>query len=195
MIRCQQTIISAEGTYLVSRIRGQQAEVAARPVGAPDAALTANAGMAAVTEFCGRLGVIEALDAAAGPVKQRDRDFGAGKLLTGIAAAQLAGEGLPGSPGPQCADSAGQQVTYVDADRLLIQRHGVVHSVMVGELEPGNRVYEVWHIKSDIIWPVEAIELNHPAADIKQCAAEMDAFGATLEERAESEHCYDPEES
>jgi hypothetical protein len=60
-------------------------------VGAPDAALTANAGLAAVTELCGRLGVIGVIDAAAGPVKQRDRGFSAGELLTGIAAVQLAG--------------------------------------------------------------------------------------------------------
>jgi hypothetical protein len=32
-------------------------------VGAPDAALTPNAGLAAITELCGRLDVIEALDA------------------------------------------------------------------------------------------------------------------------------------
>jgi hypothetical protein len=32
------------------------------------------------------------LDAAVGPIKQRDRGFGAGELLCGIAAAQLAGE-------------------------------------------------------------------------------------------------------
>jgi hypothetical protein len=43
---------------------------------------------------CAGLGVIEALDAAVGPVKQRDRGFGAGEPLTGIAAAQLAGEEL-----------------------------------------------------------------------------------------------------
>jgi hypothetical protein len=46
-------------------------------VGVPDGALTANAGMAAVSELCGRLGVIGALDAAVGPVKQRRRGFGA----------------------------------------------------------------------------------------------------------------------
>jgi hypothetical protein len=36
--------------------------------GAPDASLTANAGMAAVTELCDLLGVIGALDAAVGPI-------------------------------------------------------------------------------------------------------------------------------
>src|SRR5436305_6316005 len=82
-------------------------------VGAPDRALTANAGLAAVSELCRRLGVIEALDAAVGPVKQRDRGFGAGELLTGIAAAQLAGEDFLTGLDRQRADAAGQQVTPV----------------------------------------------------------------------------------
>ena len=82
-------------------------------VGAPDAALTPNAGMAAVSELCGRLGVIGALDAAVGPVKQRDRGFGAGELLAGLAAAQLAGEDFLAGLDRQRADAAGQQVTPV----------------------------------------------------------------------------------
>ena len=81
--------------------------------GAPDRSLTANAGLAAITELCGRLGVIEALDAAVGPVKQRDRGFGAGELLTGIAAAQLAGEDFLTGLDRQRADAAGQQITPV----------------------------------------------------------------------------------
>ena len=44
--------------------------------GVPDRALTPNAGLAAVTGLCDRLGVIGALYAAVGPVKQRDRGFG-----------------------------------------------------------------------------------------------------------------------
>ena len=69
--------------------------------------------MAAVTELCGRLGVIEALDAAVGPVKQRDRGFGAGELLCGIAAAQLAGEDFLTGLDRQRADAAGRQLTPV----------------------------------------------------------------------------------
>jgi hypothetical protein len=76
-------------------------------------ALTPNAGLAAVTELCGRLGVIEAIDAAVGPVKQRDRGFGAGELLAGIAAAQLAGEDFLVGLDRQRADAAGQQITPV----------------------------------------------------------------------------------
>jgi hypothetical protein len=82
-------------------------------VGAPDRSLTGNAGLAAVTELCGRLGVIEALDEAVGPVKQRDRGFGAGEVLTGIAAAQLAGEDFLVGLDRQRADAAGQQLTPV----------------------------------------------------------------------------------
>jgi hypothetical protein len=82
-------------------------------IGAPDRALTANAGLAVVSELCGRLGVTEALDAAVGPVKQRDRGFGAGALLTGIAAAQLAGEDFLVGLDRQRADAAGQRITPV----------------------------------------------------------------------------------
>jgi hypothetical protein len=81
--------------------------------GAPDPSLTANAGLAAITELCDRLGVVEELDAAVGPIKQRDRGFGAGELLTGIAAAQLAGEDFLTGLDRQRADAAGQRLTPV----------------------------------------------------------------------------------
>jgi hypothetical protein len=97
----------------VNRIRGRRQKRQRPRVGAPDAALTPNAGLAVITELCGRLGVIEALDAAVGPVKQRDRGFGAGELLTGIAAAQLTGEDFLAGLDRQRADAAGQQITPV----------------------------------------------------------------------------------
>src|SRR6266567_2209262 len=111
---CEVTIISSgEDTYLVTRIRGRRRTRRQARIGAPDAALTANAGLAAITELCGRLGVIGAIDAAAGPVKQRDRGFSAGELLAGIAAAQLAGEDFLAGLDRQRADAAGQQLTPV----------------------------------------------------------------------------------
>ncbi|MGH3286383.1 MAG: hypothetical protein ACRDPD_17190, partial [Streptosporangiaceae bacterium] len=82
-------------------------------IGAPDPALTPNAGVAAITELCDRLGVIGALDRAVGPIKQRDRGFGAGELLAGLAAAQLAGEDFLAGLDRQRADAAGQQLTPV----------------------------------------------------------------------------------
>src|SRR2546425_124578 len=69
--------------------------------------------MAVISELCDRLGVTSALDAAVGSIKQRDRGFGAGELLTGIAAAQLAGEDFLTGLDRQRADAAGQQITPV----------------------------------------------------------------------------------
>ena len=97
----------------MSRIRGGSLPRQRVRVGAPDASLTANAGLAAVTELCDRLGVAEELDEAVGPIKQRDRGFGAGELLTGIAAAQLAGEDFLTGLDRQRADAAGQQIAPV----------------------------------------------------------------------------------
>ena len=97
----------------MSSIRGSRRKQRQVRIGAADRALTANAGLAAVTELCGRLGVVKELDAAVGPVKQRDRGFGAGELLTGLAAAQLAGEDFLTGLDRQRADVAGQQLTPV----------------------------------------------------------------------------------
>jgi hypothetical protein len=97
----------------VSRICGGGPRRQRVRAGAPDRSLTANAGLAVVTELCGRLGVIEALDGAVGPVKQRDRGFGAGELLCGIAAAQLAGEDFLAGLDRQRADAAGQLIALV----------------------------------------------------------------------------------
>jgi hypothetical protein len=97
----------------VSRICVAEGKRQQPQVGAPDRSLTANAGLAAVSELCGRLGVIGAIDAAAGPIKQRDRGFGAGELLAGIAAAQLAGEDFLTGLDRQRADEAAQQITPV----------------------------------------------------------------------------------
>jgi hypothetical protein len=98
----------------VKRIRSGTGRARQQPrIGAPDRSLTPNAGLAAVAELCGRLGVIEALDAAVGPVKQRARGFGAGELLAGLAAAQLAGEDFLAGLDRQRADAAGQQLAPV----------------------------------------------------------------------------------
>ena len=97
----------------MNRIRGGAGNRQQVRIGAPDRSLTPNAGLAAVSELCGRLGVIGTLDGAVGPIKQRDRGFGAGELLTGIAAAQLAGEDFLTGLDRQRADPAGQQVTPV----------------------------------------------------------------------------------
>ena len=98
----------------MNRIRSGAGRRRLQPrIGAPDWALTPNAGLAVITELCDRLGVISTLDTAVGPIKQRERGFGAGELLTGIAAAQLAGEDFLTGLDRHRADAAGQQVTPV----------------------------------------------------------------------------------
>jgi hypothetical protein len=98
----------------VKRIRSGTGKCRQQPrVGAPDPALTPNAGLAVISGLCDRLGVISALDTAVGPIKQRERGFGAGQLLTGLATAQLAGEDFLTGLDRQRADAAGQQLTPV----------------------------------------------------------------------------------
>jgi hypothetical protein len=82
-------------------------------IGADDPSLTGNGGMLAVTELCGKLGLIEALDAGMGPVKQRRRGFSGGQVLTGMAAAQLAGEDFLVGLDRLRADAAGQHLVPV----------------------------------------------------------------------------------
>ena len=57
--------------------------------------------------------MIEAIDGAVGPIKQRDRGFSAGGLLAGIAAAQLAGEDFLVGLDRQRGDAAAQQIAPV----------------------------------------------------------------------------------
>jgi hypothetical protein len=102
-----------EGTYLVGRIRGGKRDGRQVRVGAPDPTLTSVSGMAAISELCDRLGVVEALDTAVGSIKRRDRGFGAGELLVGLASAQMAGEEFLVGLDRQRADVAGQRIAPV----------------------------------------------------------------------------------
>ena len=102
------------GTHLVSRIRNNNMGRGERVrVGAPDPSLTGNGGMVAVTELLDRLDVIRLLDVAVGPIKQRDRGFGAGELLVGLASAQLAGQDFLVGLDRVRADTAGQALSPV----------------------------------------------------------------------------------
>jgi hypothetical protein len=82
-------------------------------VGAPDGSLTKFSGLVAVTELSERLGVIERLDAAVGPIKTRDRGLSAGQVLVGMSAAQLCGEDFLVGLDRHRADRAGQALTPV----------------------------------------------------------------------------------
>ena len=54
-------------------------------IGASDASLTPNAGLAAVSELVEHLNVTAALDAGIGPLKQRDRGITGAELLVSLA--------------------------------------------------------------------------------------------------------------
>jgi hypothetical protein len=97
----------------VRRVRRRRARRERVRVGATDESLTRFSGLAAVTELCERLGVIDRLDAAVGPIKTRDRGFSAGQVLVGMAAAQLCGEDFLVGLDRHRADSAGQALTPV----------------------------------------------------------------------------------
>lgn len=104
-------------THLVSRIhkrnRGRGRTRRRVRVGAPDPSLTGNAGMAAISELCDRLDVVATLNRRVGPIKARERGHGAGQLLVGLAAAQLAGQDFLVGLDRHRADAAGQALTPV----------------------------------------------------------------------------------
>ena len=68
---------------MVAKIRKPKRLAKRVHIGAPDPSLTAVAGLVAVRELTDRLGVIDALDAAVGPVKTRARDAAPGLCLSG----------------------------------------------------------------------------------------------------------------
>lgn len=98
---------------MVTTIRDARTHRGPVRIGAPDPSLTRYAGMVAVSELVERLGVVEAIDAAVGPIKQRDRGFGLGQVLVGMAAAQLAGQDFLVGLDRVRADAAGQELVPV----------------------------------------------------------------------------------
>lgn len=82
-------------------------------IGASDPTLTRHAGMLAVTELVQRLGLVEAIDTAVGPVKERNRGFSLGQVLVGMAGAQLAGQDFLVGLDRVRADTAGQELVPV----------------------------------------------------------------------------------
>ena len=92
-------------------------------IGAPDPALTPNAGLAAITELCDRLGVISALDTAVGPIKQRGPRI-RGRGAAGGAGRGAAGRGgFPGRAGPP-ACRCGRAADHASAGAELHHRRG-----------------------------------------------------------------------
>src|SRR5216684_908505 len=82
-------------------------------IGSADPSLTGSGGMLAVTELCGKLGLIEALDAGIGPLKQRRRGFSGGQGLMGIAVEERGGEYFVVGVDRLRADVGGKQLATV----------------------------------------------------------------------------------
>lgn len=76
----------------MNRLRGVSGRRHKVRIGEPDPSLTSAAGMLAVTELVDRIGVIDLVDEAVGPIKLRARGLSGGEFLVGLACAQLAGE-------------------------------------------------------------------------------------------------------
>jgi hypothetical protein len=97
----------------MSSIRGGIRKHPRVRIGVADPSLTAVSGMVAITELVDRLEMIKLLDEAVGPIKERDRGFGVGELLVGLASAQLAGEDFLVGLDRQRDDVAGQEISPV----------------------------------------------------------------------------------
>lgn len=98
---------------MVAKIRAGVRPAKRVVIGEPDASLTPNAGVLPVSELVGRLGVVESIDAATGPIKMRNRGFGVGQVLVGMAAAQLAGQDFLVGLDRVRADTVGQALAPV----------------------------------------------------------------------------------
>ncbi|HEY6793350.1 MAG TPA: IS1380 family transposase [Kineosporiaceae bacterium] len=82
-------------------------------IGKPDPALTASAGVVAVTELDRVLGLVRSLDEYLPGFKERDRGLTGGQTLTAIASCQLAGGDHLVSLDRRRADVAGQELEPV----------------------------------------------------------------------------------
>jgi DDE family transposase len=137
----------------VDRLRGMRRLRRLVGIGAPDRSLTAVSGMVAVTELVDRLSMVKLLDAAIGPIKDRDRGHSGGQLLVGLAAAHLAGEDflvgldrqrgdvaggvLAPVPGLSSTTAAGLARRLSDGQWRAVETGiGDVHSAVLAALSP-----------------------------------------------------------
>ena len=138
--------------------------------GAPDAALTPDAGMAAISELCDRLDVTGALDAAVGPVKQRDRGFGAGELLAGIAVRVW---DLAGTADPRVLDGRAGPVRGV-----AVSADG--HTAVSGSSDGTVRVWDLTDDSEQARWTadseVTAVALNTAVIAVGDMAGQVHAL-------------------
>ncbi|MEJ7774855.1 MAG: IS1380 family transposase [Nocardioidaceae bacterium] len=97
----------------MKRVRGRGRGQKQVRIGAPDRALTAVSGVAALAEFITKLDVVGAFDRGIGPIKKRDRGVTAGQLLVGLAQSQLLGGDALVALDRQRQDVAGVELSAV----------------------------------------------------------------------------------
>lgn len=112
--------------------------------------------MLAVTELVDRIGVVDVIDEAVGPIKQRARGLTGGEFLVGLACAQLAGEDYLIGLDRRRADVAGAVLSPVptapsttaatlakrfDNNKWHLVESAVGHIAgrVIGHLDPGRR--------------------------------------------------------
>jgi hypothetical protein len=97
----------------MSKVRDRKRPRRRVRIGAPDPSVTGSAGVAVLAELIDRLGMMQALDTAVGPIKQRDRGISAGGLLIAVAQAQLCGEEYLVGCDRRRADTVAEQLSAV----------------------------------------------------------------------------------
>jgi hypothetical protein len=119
--------VGTKGTCRVKKVEHRKSLVVVR---ADDPSLTGAAGMVCVSEAVRALGLIEAIDAFTGPIKQRNRGLGAGEFVVSLAECLLAGGDFLADLDRGRADVAGSALRAVAAPpasttaRTLAQRFG-----------------------------------------------------------------------
>jgi hypothetical protein len=169
-----------------NRKRARAAKMRVR-VATPDPSLTGNAGMAAVSELCDRLDVVATLNRRVGPIKQRDRGHGAGRLLVGLAAAQLAGQDFLVGLDRERADAAGQRLAPAPGLASttaagLARRFGDKHwrAVEFGMAEAHERMLE-------LLGAPRAAALCEGPVSIDMDTTDVEVYGL-LKEKVEYNH-------
>lgn len=155
-------------------------------IGASDHTLTPAAGVEAVREADRALGIAAALDAAIGPVKERNRGLSGGQLLLSMASAQLAGEDFLVGLDRRRADTAAARLEPVPTPASttaagIAKRFG---TDQLAGIEAG--IGQVNTTMVDLLTPVRRASLLK-VATIDGDATDVEVYGRTKEK---AEHAY-----
>lgn len=145
-------------------------------VGAPDRSLTPVGGLVVVRELVERLGLIESIDAATGPIKTRARGHGVGGLLVGMATAQLAGQDFLVGLDRERADAAGQELTPVPG-LAASTACGLARRVETGQWRAVETGIGAVHQRTLALLPVSRRQALCRGATIDLDATDVEVYG------------------